>query len=78
MRKRTFSHVQPTKTQISMHVRAVLSESSLSAWRNGVSLAIQNAPREDSDQTGQMRKLIWIFAGRICPKVRFLRLVNDI
>ena len=78
MRKRTFSHVQLTKTQISMHVRAVLSVSSLSVWRNFASLVIQNVPREDSDQTAQMRKLIWIFAGRVCPKVRFLRFVKDI
>ena len=50
------------------------SESSLSAWRNFASLAIQNAPSEDSDQTARMRRLIWIFAGRTCPTVRFLTL----
>ena len=44
VRKRTFWHVRPTKTQISLRVRAVWSESSLSTWRNFVSLAIQNAP----------------------------------
>ena len=44
----------------------------LSAWRNFASLAIQNAPSEDSDQTARMCRLIWIFAGRTCPKVRFL------
>ena len=44
-------------------------------------VAIQNAPSEDSDQTARMRRLIWIFAGRICPvrmracpMVRFLTL----
>ena len=58
----TFSHVRPTKSR----------ESFLSAWRNFASLAIQNAPSEDSDQTAQMRSLIWIFAGRTCPKERFL------
>ena len=31
-------------------------------------LAIQNAPDEDSDQTARMRRLIWIFTGRPCPK----------
>ena len=36
------------------------------AWRNFVLLAIHNAPSEDSDQTARM---IWIFAGRICPNV---------
>ena len=39
---------------------AVWSESSLSAWRIFASLAIQNAPSEDSDQTARMRSLIWI------------------
>ena len=38
------------------------------------SLTIQNALSEDSDQTARMRSLIWIFAGRPCPKVRFLTL----
>ena len=33
MRKRTFGYVRPTKTQISLGIRAVWSESSLSAWR---------------------------------------------
>ena len=45
-------------------IRAVLSEASLSAWRNFASLAIQNELTEDSDQTARMRWLIWIFAGR--------------
>ena len=49
-------------------------QSSLSAWRNFASLAIQNASSEDSDQTARMRRLIWIFAGRTCPKLRFLTL----
>ena len=35
-------------------------------------MAIQNAVSEDSDQTARMRKLIWIFAGRACPKIRLL------
>ena len=58
----------PTKTQIAW------SEYPLSAWRNLASLAVQNAPSEDSDQTARMRRLIWIFAGRTCPKVPFVRL----
>ena len=32
---------------------------------------IQNVPSKDSDQTARMRRLIWIFAGRKCPNVRF-------
>ena len=41
------------------------------------SLAIQNAPSEDSDQTSRMRRLIGIFAGRTCAQVRYrtLRLI---
>ena len=46
-------------------------KSSFSAWRNVACMAIQNAPREDSDQTARMRRLIWIFSGCTCPKVLF-------
>ena len=53
---------------------AVWSGSSISVWRNFASLAIQNAPRVYSAQPAQMRRLIWIFAGRKCPQVRFLTL----
>ena len=64
VRKSTFWQVRLTRTQISLRIRAVWSESSLSARRNCASLAIQNVPSEDSDQTARMRRLIWIFAGR--------------
>ena len=67
----TFLHVPPIKTNQSAHPRSLVSIH-LSAWRNVASLAIQNAPSEDSDQTAQMRSLIRIFAGRTCAKVRFL------
>ena len=77
VRKRTLLHVHPTKIQISLRMRAVWSESSLSAWRYFASLAIQKAPSEDSDQTAQMRSLIWNFAGRTCPKVCFLTLRSN-
>ena len=41
-------------------------------------LGYQNEPSKDSDQTAQMRSLIRIFAGRKCPKVRFLTwLIRD-
>ena len=56
-------------------IRAVLSESSLSAWKSYASLAFQDIyASEDSDQTTRMRRLIWIFAGCTCPKIRFLTL----
>ena len=40
------------------------SESSLGAWRKLWSLAIYWAHSEDSDQTGRIPRLIWVFAGR--------------
>ena len=46
------------------HICPVWSESSLSAWRKLVSLAIHWAHSEDSDQIGWMPRLIWVFAGR--------------
>ena len=49
--KCTFWHVRPMKTQISPRIRAVWSY--LSIWTNFASLAIQNAPSEDSDLTAQ-------------------------
>ena len=53
----------PAKTQISLGIRPVWSESSLSAWRKLGSLATNWWHREDSDQTGWMPRLIWVFAG---------------
>ena len=57
-------HVRPAKTQISLGIRPVWSESSLSAWRKLGSFATHWAHSEDSDQTGRMPRLIWVFAGR--------------
>ena len=56
--------VRPAKTQISLGIRPVWSESSLSAWRKLGSLATHWAHSEDSDQSGRMARLIWVFAGR--------------
>ena len=42
LRKHTFWHVRPTKTQICLRIRAVWLESSLSAWR---SLCILDHPK---------------------------------
>ena len=56
--------VRPAKTQISLGIRSVWSESSLSAWRNIGSLATHYAHSEDSDQTGgRMPRLICVFTG---------------
>ena len=45
VRKCNFRRVRPTKTRISLRIRTVWSESSLSAWRTFASLANQNAPQ---------------------------------
>ena len=63
MTKPTKWPVYPAKTQISLGIRPVWSESSLSAWRNIGPLTTYWAHSEDSDQTGQMPRLIWVFAG---------------
>ena len=55
--------VRPAKTQISLGIRPVWSESLLSAWRQLGSLATHWAHSEDSDQTGRMPRLIWVVAG---------------
>ena len=62
--KPTKWHVRPAKNQISLGIRPVWSESSLSAWRKHGSLATHWAHSEDSGQTGRMPMLIWVFAGR--------------
>ena len=64
MEKLTKWHVRPAKTQINLGLCPVWSESSLSAWRKLGSLATYWAHSKDSDQTGWMRRLIWVFAGR--------------
>ena len=64
MRKPTKWHVRPAQTQISLGIRPVWSESSLSAWSKLGSLATHWAHSEDSEQTGPMPRLIWVFAGR--------------
>ena len=56
--------VRPAKTQISLGIHPVWSESSLSAWRKLGPLATHWAHSEDSDQTLRMPRLIWVFAGR--------------
>ena len=72
MTKPTKWHVRPKKTQISLGIRPVWSVSSLSAWRKLGSLVTHWAHSEDSDQTGWMPRLIWVFAGRTCHFVGFV------
>ena len=56
--------MRPAKTQISLGIPPVWSESSLSTWRKLGSLSTHSVHSEDSDQTGRMPRLIWVFAGR--------------
>ena len=56
--------VRPAKTQVSLGICPVWSESSL--WVEWVAKdpSFLHADSKDSDQTGRMPRLIWIFAGR--------------
>ena len=47
-------------------------QSSLSAWRNIGPLTIYWVLSEDTDQTGRMPRLIWVFAGRTDNFVGFV------
>ena len=64
--------VRPAKTQISLGICPVWSESSLSAWRNIGSSVNHRAHCEDSDQTGRMPRLIWVFTWRTDHFVGFV------
>ena len=72
MTKPTKWYVCPAKTQISLGIRPVWSESLLSAWRNLGSLATHWAHSENSGQTGQMPKLVWVYAGHTGHSVGFV------
>ena len=50
--------MRPAKAQISLGIRPVWSESSLSAWRKRGPLATHLAHSEDPDQTGRMPRPI--------------------
>ena len=56
--------VRPAKTQISLGISPVWSESSLSSKWVAKGPSFLHADSEDSDQTGRMPRLIWVFAGR--------------
>ena len=74
MTKPTKWPVHPGKTQISLGICPVWSESSLSAWKNMGSLATHWVHSEDCDRTGWMPRLIWVFAECTGHIVRFVRL----
>ena len=74
---RLFMRTTNARTRLRGCIRAVWFETSLSAWRDFVCFAIQNASSLDSDQTTPMRRLIWIFVWRTCPTVRFRRCCSN-
>ena len=55
--------VRPAKTQISLGIRPAWSESSLCVQWVAKGPRFLHADSEDSDQTGRMPRLIWVFAG---------------
>ena len=56
--------VRLAKTKISLGIRPVWSESSPCAQWVAKDPSFLHADSEDSDQTGRMPRLIWVFAGR--------------
>ena len=56
--------VHPVKTQISLGIRPVWSESSLCAQLVAKDPSFLHVDNADSDQSGRMPRLIWVFAGR--------------
>ena len=60
------------QSEISLGIRPVWSESSLSARRNIGSSATHLTHSKDSDQTGRIPRLIWVFSGRTGHFVGFV------
>ena len=56
--------VRPAKTRIGLGIRPVWSESLLYVQWVAKDPSFLHADSEDSDQTGRMPRLIWVFAGR--------------
>ena len=75
--------MRPAKTQISLRIRPVWSESLLSAWRSTEPLAYHWAHRKDSDQTWRMPRLIWVFLNLLkkkysnCVNIGFWTIVSS-
>ena len=58
--------------KITVGIHPVWSESLLLTWRKLGSLATHWMHSEDSDQTGRMPRLIWVFAERTCHFAGFV------
>ena len=65
--------VRPAKSQISLDIRQVWSDSSLCAQWVAKDPSFLHADSEDSDQTGRMPRLIRVFAGHTCHFVGFVK-----
>ena len=66
-------NVCPAKTQISLGIRPVWSESSLCAQWVAKDPSFLHADSKDSDQTGRMPRLIWVFAGFVMSRLKCKR-----
>ena len=65
-------HVRPVKTKISLGIHPVWSESSLCTQWVAKDPGFLHVDSKDSDQTGWMPRLIWVFAGCTCNIVGFV------
>ena len=63
--------VRPAKSQISLGIRQVWSELLPCAFWLAKDPMFLQAVIEDSDQTGRLPRLIWVFAGSTCHLVGF-------
>ena len=72
MTKPTKWHVCPVKPQISLGIHPFWSESLLCTQWVAKNPRFLHVDSKDSDQTGQMPRLIWVFAGRTCSFVGFV------
>ena len=68
------SNVRTAKIQISLRIRASWSESSQCAFWLAKDAKFLHADNKHSDQIAWVCKVIWVFVGRICYVVRFLKL----
>ena len=65
IRKCTFQHVCPVKIQISLHIRAVWSESSPGLFGINMDAKFLHSDKSDSGQTARTHRLVWVFFGWI-------------
>ena len=63
MTKQTIWPVRPAKTQVSLGIHPVWSEFSLCSQWVAKDLKFLHVDSEDSDQTGRIPRLVWVFAG---------------